>query len=37
MDWEWMPKYEYPIVLKEVQGKFTKGEYDKWLKKLNKK
>ena len=37
MDWEWMPKLEYPIVLKEVQGKFTKGEFDKWLRKLNKK
>ena len=36
MDWEWMPKLEYPIVLKEVQGKFTKGEFDKWLRKLNK-
>ena len=37
MDWEWMPVLEYPIILKEIQGKFTKGEYDKWLRKLNKK
>ena len=37
MDWEWMPALEYPIILKEIQGKFTKGEYNKWLNKLNRK
>ena len=37
MDWDWIPKLEHPIVLREVQGKFTKGEFDKWLRKLNKK
>ena len=37
MDWDWTPKLEHPIVLREVQGKFTKGEYDKWLRKLNRK
>ena len=37
MDWGWMPALEYPIVLREIQGKFTKGEYDKWLNKLNRK
>ena len=37
MDWGWTPKYDYPIVLKEIQGKFIKGEYNKWLRKLNKK
>ena len=24
-------------ILKEIQGKFTKGEFDKWLRKLNKR
>tara|TARA_R110002051_G_scaffold323700_1_gene418174 strand:+ start:2667 stop:2795 length:129 start_codon:yes stop_codon:yes gene_type:complete len=37
MDWGWTPKYDYPIVLKEIQGKFIKGEFNKWLRKLNKK
>ena len=37
MDWDWIPKLEHPIVLREVQGKFTKGEYDKWLRKLNRR
>ena len=37
MDWEWMPALEYPIILKEIQGKFTKREFDKWLRILNKK
>ena len=37
MDWDWTPKLEHPIVLREVQGKFKKGEYDRWLRKLNKK
>ena len=37
MDWEWTPKFDYPVILKEVQGKFIKGEFDKWLRKLNKR
>ena len=37
MNWEWIPALEYPITLKEIQGKFTKGEFDKWLRKLNRK
>ena len=37
MNWEWKPKFDYPIILKEIQGKFTKGEFDKWLRILNKK
>ena len=37
MDWGWTPKYDYPIVLKEIQGKFIKGEFNKWLRKLNRR
>ena len=37
INWDWMPKLEHPVVLKEIEGITKKGEFNKWLRKLNKK
>ena len=37
INWDWMPKLEHPIVLKEIEGITKKGEFNKWLRKLNRR
>ena len=37
INWDWMPKLEQPVVLKEIEGITKKGEFNKWLRKLNRR